>query len=107
VYGLGAAAFAVSGAVVGLTGFLSAPLFGAYPSMGFAVALQGFIAAAVGGITSIKGAFIGGIVLGVLESFAGHFIGAGYRTAILFAVLIAVLAARPAGLFGRLTARAV
>ena len=107
VYGLGAAAFAVSGAVVGLTGFLSAPLFGAYPSMGFAVALQGFIAAAVGGITSVKGAFVGGIVLGVLESFAGHLIGAGYRTAILFAVLIAVLAARPAGLFGRLTARAV
>lgn len=107
VSGLGAASFAVSGAVVGLTGFLSAPLFGAYPSMGFAVALQGFIAAAVGGITSIKGAFVGGIALGILEAYASSVIGAGYRTAILFAVLIVVLAVRPAGLFGRLTARAV
>lgn len=107
VSGLGAASFAVSGAVVGLTGFLSAPLFGAYPSMGFAIALQGFIAAAVGGITSIKGAFVGGIALGILEAYASSVIGAGYRTAILFAVLILVLAVRPAGLFGRLTARAV
>ena len=107
VSALGAAAFAVSGAIVGLTGFLSAPLIGAYPAMGFAVALQGFIGAAVGGITSITGAFVGGIALGVVEAFGSHLIGAGYRTAILFLVLIAVLAVRPAGLFGRLTARAV
>jgi branched-chain amino acid transport system permease protein len=107
VSALGMTAFAVSGAVVGLTGFLAAPLFGAYPAMGFAVALQGFIAAAAGGIMHVKGAVVGGFALGLIESYGSHLIGAGYRTAILFVVLIAVLAIRPAGLFGRLTARAV
>jgi branched-chain amino acid transport system permease protein len=104
---LGAASFVISGAVVGAAGFLAAPVVGAYPTMGFAFALQGFVAAALGGIPSIKGAVVGGFALGLVESFGGDLIGPGYRTALVFAVLIAVLALRPAGLFGRLTARAV
>jgi branched-chain amino acid transport system permease protein len=107
VSALGAVAFAISGAVVGAAGFLSAPVVGAYPSMGFIFALQGFIAAALGGIPSIKGALVGGLLLGVIGSFGADYIGAGYRTALIFAVLIVVLVIRPAGLFGRLTARAV
>jgi branched-chain amino acid transport system permease protein len=107
VSALGAFSFAISGALIGAAGFLSAPVVGAYPSMGFIFALQGFIAAAVGGIPSIKGALIGGFALGVIGSFGADYIGAGYRTTLVFAVLIVVLAIRPAGLFGRLTARAV
>lgn len=107
VSALGAASFAISGAVVGGAGFLAAPIVGAYPTMGFALALQGFVAAAVGGIPSITGALIGGLALGLVEAFGGDLIGPGYRRALVFAVLIAVLAIRPAGLFGRLTARAV
>jgi branched-chain amino acid transport system permease protein len=104
---LGSLAFAISGVVVGVAGFMAAPVVGAYPSMGFAFALQGFIAAAVGGIPQIKGALIGGLALGIIESFGAHYIGAGYRTTLVFAVLIVVLAVKPAGLFGRLSARAV
>lgn len=104
---LGAVAFAISGMVIGMAGFMAAPVVGAYPSMGFAFALQGFIAAAVGGIPQIKGALIGGLALGLIESFGAHYMGAGYRRALVFAVLIAVLAIKPAGLFGRLSARVV
>lgn len=107
VSGLGVASFAISGAVVGGAGFLAAPIVGAYPTMGFALALQGFVAAALGGIPSITGALVGGFALGLIEAFGGDLIGPGYRRALIFAVLIAVLAVRPAGLFGRLTARAV
>lgn len=107
VSALGTASFAVSGAVAGLAGFLAAPLFGAFPSMGFAVALQGFIAAALGGIPSIKGAVIGGFALGLVQAIGESLIGPGYRTTVVFVLLIVVLAVRPAGLFGRLTARAV
>jgi branched-chain amino acid transport system permease protein len=107
VYRLGMVSFAISGAIVGGAGFLAAPVVGAYPSMGFAFALQGFVAAAVGGIPSIKGAVIGGFALGLVESFGGDAIGSGYRTTLVFGLLIVVLAIRPAGLFGRLTARAV
>jgi branched-chain amino acid transport system permease protein len=107
VSALGAASFGVSGAVAGLAGFLAAPLLGAYPAMGFAVALQGFIAAAFGGIPHIHGAIVGGFVLGLVQTFGSDLIGPGYRTAVVFLLLIAVLALKPAGLFGRLSARAV
>ena len=107
VSALGAASFAASGAVAGLTGFLAAPLLGAFPSMGFGVALQGFIASALGGIPHIRGAVVGGFVLGLVQSFGGDLVGPGYRTTVVFLLLIVVLAVKPAGLFGRLTARAV
>ena len=103
----GAASLAISGAVVGGAGYLAAPIVGAYPTMGFPLALQGFVTAAVGGIPSITGAMLGGFALGLVESLGGDLVGPGYRRALVFLVLIAVLAVKPAGLFGRLTARAV
>ncbi len=99
--------FAVGSAIAALTGYVSSPLTGAFPALGFVFALKGFIAAAVGGIPDIRGALVGGLILGVVEAFGVDLMGAGYRDLTVFAVLLAVLAVRPAGLFGRESVRAV
>ncbi len=99
--------FALSGALITGTGFVAAPIIGASPSIGFELALKGFIAAALGGIPLIKGAVFGGFVLGLVEAAGSDVIGPGYRTLVVFVVLIVILAVRPAGVFGRLAVRRV
>jgi branched-chain amino acid transport system permease protein len=97
---LGVLAFAIGGGLGALSGFLAAPLSAAVSSAGLAFGLKGFIAAAAGGIPSIKGAVIAGFLLGLLEVFGVALLGAGYRQAIVFAALLVVLMVKPAGLFG-------
>jgi branched-chain amino acid transport system permease protein len=55
----------------------------------------------LGGLGSVKGSLIGGLMLGMAESIGAVFLGDGYRTFIALAVLLAALAVRPQGLFGR------
>ena len=69
--------------------------------MGFTVMIKAFVAAVIGGIGNIRGAFIGGLLLGVVEAMTSGYLSSGYRDAISFAVLIAVLLVRPQGLLGR------
>jgi branched-chain amino acid transport system permease protein len=107
VANLSALSFGIGSALAGLTGFISGPIVGAFPTVGFAFALKGFVAAAVGGIPEIRGAIVGGLLLGLVESFGADIFGAGYRDAVVFASLLAILAIRPAGLFGRANVRAV
>lgn len=99
--------FAISAGIAAMAGFFAAPLTAAYATIGFVFALKGFVAAAVGGIPDIRGALIGGLLLGVIEAFGVDLIGAGYRDMTVFAVLLIMLAVRPAGLFGRESVRAV
>lgn len=99
--------FALSAGIVALVGFLVAPLITASAGVGLLFGLKGFIAAALGGIPSIKGAVLGGLLLGPIEVFGAHFAGGGFRNATVFAVLILVLAIRPAGIFGHDSVRAV
>lgn len=93
-------AFALGGGIAGLTGFLALPLTGAYPALGLVFAFKGFIAAAVGGIPDIRGALLGGLLLGGLEALTIRWVGVGYREVATFVVLVIVLVARPAGVFG-------
>jgi branched-chain amino acid transport system permease protein len=76
------------------------------PNMMQSVLLYAFAAAVLGGMTSPIGAVIGGLIIGVINAMAGTipFIGGGLSTAVTFAVLIAILLLRPAGLFGKSTA---
>ncbi len=99
--------FAIGGGLAALTGFFAAPLTGAYPTIGLLFALKGFVASAVGGIPDVRGALVGGLLLGIVEAFSIDRIGAGYRNAAVFAVLLLILAVRPAGLIGRRAVRAV
>jgi branched-chain amino acid transport system permease protein len=70
------------------------------PHMGFDLLLPFFSAAILGGIGSVPGAVLGGLIIGVAQSGAVHFVGAEYRAAIAFVILIVVLLVKPTGLFG-------
>ncbi len=89
---IGAMLAAVAGVFAGLTVQLR-------PTLGLDLLLPLFAAAILGGIGSVWGAVIGGLVVGLAESFAVMLIGAEYRLAAAFAVLIAILLIRPTGLF--------
>jgi branched-chain amino acid transport system permease protein len=90
---IGAMLAALAGVFAGLTVQLR-------PTMGLDLLLPLFAAAILGGIGSVWGAVIGGLIVGLAESFAVMWIGAEYRSAAAFAVLIAILLVRPTGLFG-------
>lgn len=93
-------AFALSGAVAAFAGLLLTPVTGWTPTMGLNAAILGFIAAIVGGIASPYTAFSGGLVIGLLSSVLQAYLPSSFpfATAILFAVLILVIAVRPSGL---------
>jgi len=69
--------------------------------IGFLAGLKAFTAAVVGGIGSIPGAMIGGLVIGLCESFSSSYISSQYSDLIVFALLIATMLLRPQGVFGR------
>ena len=68
--------------------------------MGYSAGLKAFTAAVLGGIGNIRGAMLGGILLGVIESLAVTFINPAFKDVVTFAVLISVLVFRPEGIFG-------
>jgi branched-chain amino acid transport system permease protein len=95
-FGLGSALAAIAGILYAL----KAP--GIDPLMGVQPGLRAFIAAVVGGIGNLPGAALGGLVLGLLETFAGGMPAiSNYRDGIAFAILILILLFRPAGLLGK------
>ncbi len=95
-FGLGSALAAIAGVLYAM----KAP--GIEPLMGIQPGLRAFIAAVVGGIGNLPGAALGGLVLGVVETYAGGIPGvSNYRDGIAFAILILILLFRPAGLLGK------
>lgn len=92
---------ALGAALVGLAGVVIAPLFDLYPNMGTEVVFKSFAVVIIGGMGNVAGAALAGLVLGLAESFAGGLGSAVLREGIAFTVMIAMLLARPQGLFGR------
>jgi branched-subunit amino acid ABC-type transport system permease component len=96
--------FALGGALAGLAGFVLAPVTYATSAGGFTFMILAFAGFALGGFASHWGAVLGGMLLGVLESEAGTYLGLNYQDMIVFVVLVAILWWRPEGL---ITSRAV
>jgi branched-chain amino acid transport system permease protein len=95
--------FALSGALGAMAGILIAPITLAVYNMGTMLGLKGFAAAIFGGMGSSGGAIVGGIILGLLEEFAGGFLPSGYsgyKDAVAFLILLAVLFVKPTGMLG-------
>jgi branched-chain amino acid transport system permease protein len=100
VFRLDAIAFAIGVALAGLAGALLAPLFLVYPTNGAVTTVKGFEIIVIGGLGSIPGALIGGVLLGVVESLGAAFISSPYQNAYGFALVLLILLVRPYGLFG-------
>lgn len=102
VNGTIALTFAIGSALAAIAGVL---LCSSYPSLtpytGSMPGIKAFVAAVFGGIGSVPGAFIGGILLGIIEIFSKAYISSQLADAIVFAVLIIVLLVKPTGLLGK------
>ena len=100
-------AFAVSTLFAGVAGALVAPLFNVHSEMGTLFGLKAFAVAILGGITSAWGVMLAGLLFGVGEALITVTLGSGYTQIIMFSLVIAVLALRPNGMFGRLEVKKV
>jgi branched-chain amino acid transport system permease protein len=98
---LGSMLAAVGGVLYGLSYSKIDPL------MGIMLGLKAFVAAVLGGIGNVPGAVIGGLVIGIVESFAGASALSTYKDAIAFVILILILLFRPSGIFGKYQAEKV
>jgi branched-chain amino acid transport system permease protein len=90
--------FGIAGLLGGVAGVLASPVYFSAWDTGLALGLKGFVAAALGGLTSIRGAIAGALVLGALESLVAGYVDTGFRDAVALVVLIVVLVARPGGI---------
>jgi branched-chain amino acid transport system permease protein len=96
---LSTSVFAVGAALAALGGIMAGPVLGMYPGADFEVLLLAFVVVIVGGLGSLKGAFVGGVLVGCLDNFGkALFPELAYFT--IFAPMAVILAVRPAGLFG-------
>jgi branched-chain amino acid transport system permease protein len=96
------ATFFLGSALAGIAGVMGGLLFNQVSStIGFIAGLKAFTAAVVGGIGSIPGAMLGGLLIGVAESFVTGYISSTYSNLIVFGILIVVMLLRPSGLLGR------
>jgi branched-chain amino acid transport system permease protein len=96
-----AIAFAIGIACAGIGGALLLPVFYTYPTVGEPFQIRSFVIVVLGGMGSIEGAAIGGVLLGVAEGLTAYLWSDSYSQVVNFAIFLVVLLVRPAGLFGR------
>ncbi len=96
-----AVTFGIGFACVGAAGALMATIADASPTLAQAYTLLAFVIVIVGGLGSMAGALVGGVLIGVAEAVAGFYIQPSMKSMFSFALLIAVLVLRPQGLMGR------
>ncbi|MCU4179812.1 branched-chain amino acid ABC transporter permease [Bosea sp. BH3] len=99
--------FLINAALAALASFLITPVYLAKFSNGETLGLIAFIAAIVGGFNQIRGALVGGLLIGVLDNLTATYVTAQYRAALPLVLLIAIILVRPQGLVGTSEGRAV
>jgi branched-chain amino acid transport system permease protein len=99
--------FVVNAVLVAIASILISPIYLAKFSNGETLGLAAFIAAIIGGFNQVRGAVLGGVILGVLDNFSAAYVSAQYRVAIPLVILIIVILVRPQGLLGRVEERTV
>ena len=99
--------FAIGTALAGVAGVLLSPLYTLSPSIGGNFILAAFAVVVLGGLGSVAGAYFGGLIVGLVEAFAGFYIDPELKQAIWFLIFLAVLIVRPTGLFGQVGAEEI
>jgi branched-chain amino acid transport system permease protein len=91
----------ISVMLAGVAGVMLTPFTSAYPLFGAHMTLIAFIVVVIGGMGSMIGSLVGGVLLGAIETLAGTYIAPALQQVVLFALFIIVVLARPQGLFGK------
>ncbi|MGS0744128.1 branched-chain amino acid ABC transporter permease [Glaciimonas sp. GG7] len=99
--------FGLGAGLAGLAGVLLTPIYSITPTVGSNFILAAFAVVVLGGLGSVWGAYIGGLIVGVVEAFAGYYIDPSLKSAIWFIIFLVVLILRPSGLFGQVGAEEV
>ena len=94
-------AFGIGAALAGTAGALISPTYYIFPQVGGVFTLKAFVIVVLGGMGSVLGATLGGVIIGVTESLAAVYISAGMKELFVYVLFLIVLLFRPAGLLGR------
>ncbi len=93
-------AFGIGTALAGTAGALIAPTYYIFPQVGSVFTLKAFVITVLGGMGSVVGATLGGVLIGVTESVGGAYLGSGWKDVIVFVLFLLVLLFKPSGLLG-------
>jgi branched-chain amino acid transport system permease protein len=99
--------FLINAALAAIASILISPIYLAKFSSGESIGLAAFVAAIVGGFNQVRGAIVGGLVVGVVDNLAAAYISTQYRQAVPLFLLVLIILFRPEGLLGRKEERAV
>jgi branched-chain amino acid transport system permease protein len=99
-----AVVFALGAGLAGAAGALVSLSYSLNPTMGEPFVVKAFVVCVLGGLGSVQGALIGGILYGILEAFGSQYVGTGLQDAVALVVLLLVLIFRPTGIMGKATA---
>jgi branched-chain amino acid transport system permease protein len=98
---MGLIAMGLGAALAGTAGALVSPTYYIFPQVGGAFTLKAFVVVVLGGMGSIVGATLGGVIIGVVESLAASFFSSGLKELFVYALFLLVLLVKPAGLLGK------
>ncbi len=94
-------AFGLGSALAGTAGALISPTYYIFPQVGSIFTLKAFVITVLGGMGSVIGATLGGVIIGVAESIGGVYFGAGWKEVVVFVLFLLILLFKPSGLLGR------
>ncbi len=92
--------FGIGSACAGVAGSVTAPFFPAYPTVGGIFVITAFMVVVLGGMGSVQGAFVGGLIIGIADAIGGMIFPGAMKTTISFVLFILILLFKPTGLFG-------